>query len=177
MEKNINPSFILYAACSVDGFIAREDGSADWLSQWDPSEAGYNDFVDSVEGLVMGAKTYEQVLTFGDWPYGDKPCFVLSNQARKPVRDCIEFFAGNVDEIVNLLRDKDLKRIWIVGGSSIYTQFHRKKLIDDYFIATVPVLLGSGIPIIQACDMEVWLRLISSRTFASGLVLNHYQSI
>jgi dihydrofolate reductase len=175
--KDTLSSFILYAACSVDGYIARDDGSADWLSKWDPVEAGYNEFVDSVEGLVMGAKTYDQILTFGDWPYGDKPCCVLSNQKRKPVRDCIEFFAGNVDEVVALFRDKDLKRIWIVGGASIYTQFHRKKYIDDYFIAVIPVILGSGIPIIQSCDLEVRLRLISSRAFNSGLVLNHYQPI
>lgn len=177
MGKSTGPSFIMYSACSVDGFIAREDGSVDRLSGYDPASAWYGEFFDTVDGLVMGAKTYEQILTFGDWPYGDKPCLVLSNVARKCVRGCIGFFAGKVEDAVGLMRERKLSRVWIVGGSSTFTQFHRKGLIDDYIITIIPTILGSGIPLFRACDIEVRLRLVSSRALDSGMVLNHHRKI
>jgi dihydrofolate reductase len=167
----------MFAICSVNGFIAREDGSVDRLAQWDPVEAGYGEFFDSYDGLVMGAKTYDQILIKGDWHYGDKPCFILSNQERKPMRDCIEFIAGDTGQLVDLVSERNLKRIRLVGGASIYTQFHRKKLINDYYIAVVPIMLGSGVPLLQTCDKEVGLKLIKSRAFDSGLIINHYRAI
>jgi len=176
MEENTGPSFVMYSACSVDGFIAREDGSVGWLSEYDPASAGYGEFFDSVDGLVMGAKTYEQVANSGKWTYGNKPCIVLSNQTRKPFRQCVEFFTGRVEEAVDLMREWKLGRAWVVGGASIFTQFHKKRLIDDYIIAIVPIMLGSGIPLIQSCDVEVRLALVSSRALDSGLVLNHYRT-
>lgn len=177
MEGNTGLSFIMYSACSVDGFIAREDGTVDWLSEYDPVSAGYGELLDSVDGLVMGAKTYDQAADSGRWNYGSKPCLVLSNQTRKPFRECVEFFTGRVEEAVDLMQEWKLKRVWVVGGTSIFTQFHRKRLIDDYFIAIVPIILGSGIPLIQSCDVEVRLTLVSSRALDSGLVLNHYHKI
>lgn len=172
-----NPTFIMYSACSVDGFIAKEDGSLDWLSRWNPSAAGYGEFFEAVDGLVMGAKTYDRILSTGKWIYGNKPCVVLSNQARKPFRECVEFFRGRAEEVVSLMREWKLDRVWIVGGASVFTQFHRKNLIDDYVIAIIPIILGSGIPPIQSCDIEVSLRLIGSKAQDSGVVLNHYKRI
>lgn len=171
------PSFIMFAACSVDGFIARHDHTVDWLVQWEPKKAGQKEFLHSVDGLVMGARTYDQLLSIGDWQYGDKPCFVLANQKRRRMRDCVEFYAGNTGQVVDLLRERDLKRIWLVGGASIYTQFHRKNMIADYYIAVVPILLGSGITLFQTCDREIRLNLVKSHAFDSGLILNHYQII
>lgn len=176
MEQIANPSFIMYSVCSVDGFIAREDGSADWFFKWNPFSAGCGELFESVDALVMGAKTYDQVAASGEWPYGDKPCFVLSNVTRKPVRGCLEFFTGRVEEAVESMKARELRRVWIVGGASTFTQFHRKRLIDDYVIAIIPFILGSGIPLMQACDVEVRLRLLSSRALDSGLVINHYRT-
>ncbi len=175
MEDSANPSFVMHTVCSVDGFISREDSSADWLSEWGPDPAGCGEFFDSVDGLVAGVKTYDQMQARGKWPYGEKPCIVLSNRARKPAGGSIEFFTGRVEEIVNLVRKKNLMRVRIVGGASIFTQFHKKRLIDDYIIAIVPIILGSGMPIIQSCDVEARLRLVSSRALDSGIVLNHYR--
>ncbi len=177
MEKSTGPTFIMYSACSVDGFIAREDGSVDRLSGYDPASAWYGEFFDTVDGLVMGARTYEQIINSGKWTYGNKPCLVLSNLTRKPFRQCVEFFTGRMEDAVNLMREWKLKRVWVVGGASVFTQFHRKRLIDDYFIAIVPIILGSGIPLIQSCDVEVRLKLVSSRVLDSGQVLNHYRKI
>lgn len=177
MAENPMPAFIMYTACSIDGFIAREDGSIDWLSRWDPAAARYGEFFRTIDGLIMGAKTYDQILNTGKWPYDHKPCLVLSNRARKPFRECIEFFTGRVEEAVGLMREWNLKRVWIVGGASIFTQFHRKRLIDDYVIAIIPIILGSGIPLMLSCDVEVRLKLVSSKAHESGLVLNHYRRI
>jgi dihydrofolate reductase len=177
MEQISNPTFIMYSACSVDGFIAREDGSLDWLTKWNPASAGCGELPDSVDGIVMGARTYVQISDTGKWAYGNKPCLVLSNLARKPFRECVEFFTGRVEEAVDLMREWKLKRVWIVGGASTFTQFHRKRLIDEYVIAIVPIMLGSGTPLIQTCDIEVRLKLVTSRAFESGLVLNHYRRI
>lgn len=177
MTDTPNPAFIMYSACSVDGFIGREDGTVDWLSQWDPAAAGYGEFFGSVDGIIMGAKTYDQILDTGKWPYDNKPCLVFSNQVRKPYRECVEFFSGRVEEVANLMRAQGLKRVWLVGGASIFTQFHRKRLIDDYIIAIIPIILGAGIPLIQPCDVEVSLRLLGSKALDSGLVLNHYRRI
>lgn len=167
----------MYSACSVDGLIAGEHNFIDWLSKWDPAAAGYGEFFETVDGIVMGARTYDQVLDTGKWPYDNKPCMVLSNKARKPFRECVEFFTGRVDEAVKLMCEWKLKRVWLVGGTSVFTQFHRKRLIDDYIIAIIPIILGAGVPLIQPCDIEVSLRLISSKALDTGLVLNHYRRI
>ncbi|MEW6144240.1 MAG: dihydrofolate reductase family protein [Thermodesulfobacteriota bacterium] len=177
MEQIMNPSFILYSVCSVDGYIARENGDVDWLSEWPPATAGCGEILDSVDGLVMGARTYDHISDTGKWAYGSKPCLVLSNVARKPFRECVEFFTGKVEDAAELMRQWKLKRVWLVGGASTFTQFHRKKLIDDYIIAIVPIILGSGTPLLRACDIEVRLKLVTSRAFETGLVLNHYRRI
>lgn len=177
MTEPTNPAFVMYSACSVDGFIGREDGSFDWLSKWDPAAAGYGEFFGTVDGIIMGARTYDQILDTGKWPYDNKPCLVLSNRARKPFRECVECFTGRADEAVMRMRELKLKRVWLVGGTSIFTQFHRKRLIDDYIIAIIPILLGAGVPLMQPCDIEVSLRLLSSKALDSGLVLNHYRRI
>jgi dihydrofolate reductase len=177
MGNDAKPSFVLYSICSVDGFIARENGDIDWLSEWAPATAGFGEIMDSVDGLVMGAKTYDQISGAGKWAYGNKPCLVLCNVARKPFRECVEFFTGRVEDAVEQMQEWKLKRVLVVGGASTFTQFHRKKLIDDYVIAIIPMILGSGIPLLQACDIEVRLKLVSSRALDSGLVINHYRRI
>ena len=177
MTETPNPAFVMYSACSVDGFIARENGSIDWLSKWDPAAAGYGEFFGTVDGIVMGAKTYDQILETGKWPYEHKPCLVLSNRPRKPFRDSVQFFTGRVEEAVELMREWKLKRVWLIGGASIYTQFHRKRLIDDYIIAIIPIILGAGIPLLQPCDLEVSLKLLSSKAHDTGVVVNHYRRI
>jgi dihydrofolate reductase len=89
----------------------------------------------------------------------------------------VEFFTGRVEDAVEQMQEWKLKRVLVVGGASTFTQFHRKKLIDDYVIAIIPMILGSGIPLLQACDVEVRLKLMSSRALDSGLVINHYRRI
>ena len=107
MKENI-PRIRFYIACSLDSFIAREDGSIDWLTKYDnnpETDYGYSEFYSSIGTILMGRKTYEQVLSFGNWPYGDKKSYVFTRQNEPLHREKnVEFVSGNVGEFVRWLK-------------------------------------------------------------------------
>ena len=141
---------IVYIATSLDGFIARKDGGLDWLPSPDASSESASDFdtfLASVDALVMGRNTYDMVQSFGVWPYGDKPVFVLSHRpvdlpADSAARvDCI---SGTPDKIVADLAGRGLQNLYIDGGETIQA-FLRAGEIHRLIVTRIPVLLGEGI--------------------------------
>lgn len=136
---------VLYIAMSLDGCIARADGCVDWLDDpnlpQDELLAGYQRFYASVDTLIMGRKTYDQVLTFGSWPYAGKTCFVATHRSAKPDSN-VTFTAGSPGA---MLEQAPAGVIWLVGGSDLVRQFAEVKLIDEYRITVIPTVLGSGI--------------------------------
>ena len=173
---------IVYIATSTDGFIATKDGNIDWLMEVpnpDNSDYGFAEFMDSIDALVMGRKTYEKVLSFDcDWPYSKK-VFVLSNSLKSvesSVDGKVEIIKGKLKEVIAKLNNAGYKKLYIDGGATIQS-FLREDLIDEMIITNVPVILGEGIPLFENNIHELNFKLDSSETFGNGMVKNHYKRL
>ena len=168
------PQFSVYIATSLDGYIARQDGGIDWLHivEQPGEDYGYAAFWNSIDTLVMGRKTYETALGFGDWPYADKRCVVLSHRSAS-AHHGEEFFCGEPESLAEKLAAEGAHRVYVDGGEVI-RQFLAAGLVDDLTLSVVPVLLGDGIPLFRAGGPEQRLALIEGRTFPSGLVQLRY---
>ena len=164
----------VFVGTSLDGFIARPNGAFDFLPD-DPEPHGYEEFYASVDALVMGRNTYETALGFGQWPYGNKPVFVLSSRPLAPAPEGarVERVAGTPQEIVAQLSMRGVEHAYVDGGQTVQ-QFLRAGLIDRITVTRVPVLIGSGIPIFGAVDADILLRHIATRAYPSGLVQSEY---
>ncbi|MCZ7402258.1 MAG: dihydrofolate reductase family protein [Candidatus Methanoperedens sp.] len=171
MPNNI----ILYIASSLDGFIARKDGSVDWLSPYENGQEdyGYKDFLEKVGIVIMGNTTYKQVLTFGEFPYRGKDCFVFTRNKEKRKDENVTFVSKNAKDFISQLSDN--KNIWLVGGASIIDEFLKFDLIDEFIITIIPILLGEGIPLFKGRSNEKNLELIDVKTFDPGLVQLYYK--
>jgi len=106
----------LFIACSLDGYIAKEDGSVNWLPE--NTDSGYDQFYSSIDTVLMGQKTYEQILTFGKYPYKDKISYVFSRNPNQKKDENVEF-TSEVEEFTKKLVSSSGKDIWLVGGSEI----------------------------------------------------------
>ena len=167
----------VFVGTSLDGFIARPDGALDFLPH-DPEPHGFEEFFAEVDALVMGRKTYDVVLGFGTWFYGEKPVFVLSSRdlGTAPVGAVVERVSGSPDKIVRDLADRGIQHIYVDGGATIQ-QFLRAGLIHRIIITRVPVLIGSGIPLFGGLEHDLPLRHVGTRTFPSGLVQSEYVAV
>ncbi len=161
---------ILYIAKSLDGFIARSNGSVDWLDQFTTEDYGYYKFYRPIKNILMGSTTYKQVLTFGDFPYKGKKSFVFS-RASKGKDDNVTYFKGRAETLLKKLDGKT----WLVGGANIVNQFIKKNLIDEYIIFTMPIILGKGIRLFDDSNKELNLKLKSSKSYKSGVIEMHYK--
>lgn len=166
----------VFIGTSVDGFIARANGGLDFLPPGGGEPHGYEEFMDSVDALVIGRKTYDTVLTFATWPYDEKPVFVLSTQplAPPPAGAVVERMSGDPAEIVSRLDARGIRHAYVDGGATIQ-RFLRAGLIQRLIITRVPVLIGDGIPLFGALPHDVRLRHVATRHYASGLVQSEYQ--
>lgn len=170
---------IVYIATSLDGFIARRDGSVDWLMEMpnpDNSDYGFSDFLNHIDAIVMGRITFETVMGFGQWPY-TKPVFVLSNTIKEipeAYAGKAEIVSGDLLSIVNSLNQKNFTNLYIDGGSTIQS-FLDLDLIDKMIITQVPILLGAGISLFKDSDREVRFTLENSERISKELVKNTYQ--
>jgi dihydrofolate reductase len=167
----------VFIGASVDGFIARPDGGLDWLPAGGGEPHGYDEFMGDVDALVIGRHTFEIVLGFDPWPYGDKRVIVLSSN---PV-DLSAVKGGNVAqmtgspaEIVAQLAASGAPRLYIDGGITIQ-RFLRAGLIDRLIITRVPVLIGEGVPLFGSLPHDVRLDHVATRSYPSGLVQSEYR--
>ena len=169
----------VFVATSVDGFIARPNDDLDWLPADGGEPHGYEEFIAGVDAIVLGRKTFEKVLTFGAWPYGEKRVVVLSS---RPVDlsavggGVVEQMAGPPAEIVARLAATGAHHLYIDGGITIQ-RFLRAGLIERLIITRVPVLIGEGVPLFGALPQDMPLRHVSTRHFQSGLVQSEYQVV
>ncbi len=166
----------VFIATSLDGFIARRDGNLDWLPHGGGEEHGYEAFIATVDALVIGRKTYETVLGFDAWPYGDRPVFVLSHAplAPAPAGAVVERLSGTPPEIVATLAARGIGHAYVDGGLTIQG-FLRAGLIQRLIITRIPVLLGAGVPLFGSIGHDILLRHLATRAFASGLVQSEYE--
>lgn len=167
----------VFIGTSVDGFIARPNGDLDFLPPGGGEPHGYNEFIASVDALVIGRNTFETVLGFPTWPYGDKRVVVLSS---RPLdlsvvrRGVVEQMAGPSAEIVSKLAARGIHHLYVDGGITIQ-RFLREGLVQRLIITRVPVLIGEGIPLFGALPRDVRLRHVATQHYASGLVKTEYQ--
>lgn len=164
----------LFIASSLDGYIARPDGSADWL--FTDGDYGYHEFYNSIGTVLMGRKTYDKVLEFGDYPYKDKRSIIFTRQDPSlQVTDKLEFVSGDIVKFTDSLRRSESDDVWLVGGSQIIRLFLEQDLIDEIILSIHPVILGNGIPLFDRIKKEVHMELINNVSFESGLVQLHYR--
>ena len=166
----------VFVGTSVDGFIARRNDDLDFLPPGGGEPHGYDEFMASVDALVIGRKTFEKVMTFAAWPYGDKRVVVLSSRPvdlSAVVGGDVEQMAGSPAEIVAQLAASGAHHLYIDGGVTIQ-RFLRAGLIQRLIITRVPVLIGEGIPLFGSLPHDVRLRHVATRHYPSGLVQSEY---
>jgi dihydrofolate reductase len=174
--KNSNNIFI---ACSLDGFIADKDGGIDWLHSIpnpEQNDMGYGEFMEGVDALVMGRNTFETVLGFNiPWPY-EKPVFVLSNSLKEvpdKLKDKVKIVSGSFSKILEEINRQGYVRLYIDGGKTIQS-FLKEDLIDELTITTVPLLLGSGIPLFSDLPKTLLFHCLSSKVFLGKIAQSFY---
>ncbi|WNF22921.1 dihydrofolate reductase family protein [Mesobacillus jeotgali] len=139
---------ILYIAMSLDGYIARQDGAVDWLDDVEgDGDNGYSEFYSQVGSVIMGRKTYEEVLKLTDeFPYAGKTCYVISRQTTKN-SPYVTFTDEELESLVSRLKEHSDGYVWLVGGGQLVKQFLEKRLIDELELYIIPKLIGEGIPL------------------------------
>jgi dihydrofolate reductase len=166
----------VFVGASLDGFLARPNGDLDWLPEGGGEPHGYDEFMASVDALVIGRKTFEKVLTFGGWAYGKKRVVVLSSRPvdlSLAVGGVVEQMAGPPAEILARLAASGAHHLYVDGGLTIQG-FLRAGLIQRLIITRVPVLIGDGVPLFGALPRDIRLRHVATRTYPSGLVQSEY---
>ena len=166
----------VFVGTSLDGFIARANGDFDFLPPGGGEEHGYTEFIATVDALVIGRNTYEKVLTFDEWPYGDKPVVVLSSRPidlPRAAAAVVERLTGSPRDIVARLATRGTKHLYVDGGITIQ-RFLEAGLIQRLIITRVPVLIGTGIPLFGPLARDIRLQHVATRQYASGLVQSEY---
>ena len=176
----------IHMAASLDGFIARSDGSVDWIEtsdefidgdslESDPLEA----FLKTIDCYVMGSRTYETALGFEaqglGWPYGDKPTFVLTTRELSRTRETVEFCSGDLAQFVGARLRSTFHNIWIVGGGAVAGECLRLGLADEVCYSIVPVVIGDGIRFFEKLDRDVALHLAGVKAYKTGTVELRYE--
>jgi dihydrofolate reductase len=165
----------VFVGTSLDGFIARPDGSFDFLPADGGEPHGYDEFIASVDAIVMGRNTFEIVLAFPSWPYGNKRVVILSSRELdlSAAGGMIEQMAGPPATVVAALAATGAHHLYIDGGITIQ-RFLEAGLIDRLIVTRVPVLIGEGIPLFGRLPHDIQLRHVMTRSYSSGLVQSEY---
>ena len=169
----------VFVGVSVDGFIARANGDIDWLPTGGGEPHGYNEFIATVDAIVIGRKTFDTVLAMGPWFYGKKRVVVLSSRPvdLSTIRGgVVEHMAGPPADIVARLDASGAHHLYVDGGITIQ-RFLRAGLINRLVITRVPVLIGDGIPLFGSLPHDIRLHHVSTRALASGLVQSEYHGV
>lgn len=168
----------LYIAVSIDGYIARPDGDLEWLTGFpNPSKTdyGYKDFFASVDTVIMGNRTYQDILLMDVlWPYKDMETYVVTHHAQE-TKENIRFISENVVETISGLRKKDGKDIWLVGGGQLTSILLNADMVDEMQITFIPVVLGNGIPLFTNNPNESQWNLLENKAFDNGVLQVKYQ--
>lgn len=169
----------VFVGISVDGFMARPNGDIDWLPAGGGEPHGYDEFMASVDAIVLGRQSFEKVLTLGPWVYGDKRVVVLSSRPvdlSGAIGGVVEQMSGPPAEIVSRLAASGAHHLYVDGVVTIQN-FLRAGLIQRLVITRVPVLIGQGIPLFGALSRDIRLRHVGTRHYPSGLVQSEYEVV
>lgn len=168
---------ILYISMSLDGYIATKDNSLEFLSivEQEGEDYGYNNFVKSVDAVIIGRKTYDKVISMGyEYPHVDKDVYIITRNARPSIGN-LKFYNGGLSQLVNSLKSQAGKNIYCDGGAEIANELIKENSVDEYIISVIPILLGDGIKLFKDGRPEQILKLISTKQFDKGLTQLHYK--
>jgi dihydrofolate reductase len=173
----------VYIATSLDGFIARKNGDLDWLdaassTATEGEDCGYNSFMKSIDVLVMGRKSFEKVLSLGDWPYSLPVVVLSSNDIEIPdkIAGTVSSSTESPSQLCERLQQEGAKRLYIDGGITIQ-RFLNEGLIDDMTITVIPIVLGDGTPLFGATLKDIPLKLIASKAYDFGFAQLTYEVV
>ncbi|MGZ3769393.1 MAG: dihydrofolate reductase family protein [Bdellovibrio sp.] len=175
MSKPLFPKISVYIAMSLDGYIATENNSLDWLRivRVEGEDYGYGEFFSTVDTIVMGRNTYDVVKEFSYWPYENKKVFVATHSPPNERKYNEQFFAGSLKEQFHLLAENGSKHVYLDGGQLIM-QGLQEGLVDDLTVSIIPILLGKGIPLFKKIEKEIKLVSTQPKYYNSGLAQLKY---
>lgn len=160
----------LFIAMSLDGFIAGKDGNVNWLQGQEPDREdmeSYFEFIKEIDTVIIGWKTYDQIvneLSKEEWMYKDLTSYIITHREMKSSQNII-FVNEDVCNLINTLKQKTGKGIWICGGASIISPLMKEKLIDKIHISIIPTILGDGIRLFENTNIESKLKLIETKNY------------
>ena len=169
---------VLYIASSLDGYIATEEHSLDWLFAVEgEGDNGISKFYETVDSLLMGRVTYDWIMDYekGEFPYKGKECYVFS-KSRKEENEYVTFVNEDIPQFTKNLKNKNGKTIWLVGGGNLLDTFMKEKLVDEIIVTIAPVLIGSGIPLFKNYNFQTALSLKEINRFNQFVEL-HYEVV
>jgi dihydrofolate reductase len=186
MQANPESRVTIHMAASLDGFIARKDGRVDWMETADEFAGGatmdptyVEEFLKTIDCYVMGSRTYETALQFEaqgfGWAYGDKPTFVLTSRGLPRTRDTVEFYSGDLAQLVNGRLRPAFRSIWIAGGGKVSAECLRLGLADEVRYSILPILIGDGLSFFEGLKQDVPLHLTEVKGYKSGMVALRYE--
>lgn len=184
--SNAGARVTIHMAASLDGYIARRDGSVDWLETGDHFDGGevmapemIASFLETIDCYVMGARTYETALAFETkgfgWAYGATQTFVLTHRELPRPRSTVEFHAGDLQRFVEDRLKPHFRNIWFVGGGALAGECLRRGLADEVRYTILPVLIGDGISFFERLDRDVPLHLLEAIAYRDGTVALRYE--
>ncbi len=176
----------IHMAASLDGFIARKNGSVDWMEVSDQFAGGdtmnpefIEAFLETIDCYVMGSRTYETALEFEGkgfgWSYGDKPTFVLTHRELPQTQETVEFYTGDLAPFVHERLRPSFRSIWFVGGGIVSAECLRLGLADEVRWSILPILIGDGIRFFEKLHQDIPLHLAEVKAYKSGTVALRYQ--
>ncbi|MBS1505620.1 MAG: dihydrofolate reductase [Bacteroidetes bacterium] len=173
----------LHMVSSLDGMIAKKDNSVAWFDTPDYYEKGVTapggeEFLNSVDCYVMGARTYEHALTLSKnygWPYGDVPTVVVSHRQLPIERPNVECYSGDLRQLVEERLKPRYQNVWIVGGALLAREFLRMNLADEIRLSVLPIILGDGLLFLESLSKELPLHLKNVTAYKTGMVELHYE--
>ena len=167
---------IYYAAVSLDGFIAGQDGDVSWLDGYFIPELGFHDFMARIKGVIMGRGTFDKIVSFGKWPYGDVPGTIATHRDFDGSFGPITKSGGPPADILAEAQQESVGPHWIIGGADLATQFLEAGLLTRIDLFVIPVLIGAGIPAFRN-SRRLSLSLIDSQTYPKGIVRMSYKPL
>jgi dihydrofolate reductase len=166
----------VFVGTSLDGFIARRNGQYDFLPPGGGEPHGYEEFIASVDTILIGRNTLEVALKLPNWPYGDKRVVVLSHRPLQlsEVTGRVEQMSGEPAEVAQKLSASGSEHVYVDGGTTVQ-EFLRAGQIHDLTITRVPVLIGEGISLFGRVPKDIKLRHVVTRQYRSGMVTSEYE--
>jgi dihydrofolate reductase len=170
---------VVYIACSLDGYIAKPNDDLSFLSlvEQEGEDYGYQDFIQTIDTVIMGRKTYDWVMRqVPSFPHADKEAYIIT-RTPKPAVGNITFYTDDVKELIRQLKHKEGKNIFVDGGAEVIHTLLQENLIDEFYISILPILLGEGVRLFKEGFQEQELQLLEVKPFEKGLVQLYYKRV